>query len=106
MLSLAGHLGRTVAELEVTLGANELNEWIALAQQEPWGPYRLDTLATLGWSYSVMAAHLKDPAETARRISLPWWTERPADLVRQVTPEEMRLALLSLGAKPVERSDG
>jgi hypothetical protein len=26
--------------------------------------------------------------------------------VRQVTPEEMRLALLSLGAKPVERSDG
>lgn len=105
MMALAGHLGRTVAELEATLGAGELEEWIALAQEEPWGPFRQDVLATIGWSYAVMAPHLKDPADTAKKITLPWWKDRPAENVRQVTPEEMRLALLSLGAKPVE-SDG
>lgn len=106
-MALAGHLGRTVAELEATLGADELNDWITLAQVEPWGPFRLDTLATIGWQYQCMGPHLKDPAETARRITLPWWKDKkPGEEVRQVTPEEMRLALLALGAKPVETSDG
>lgn len=37
---LAGHLGRTVGELEETLSAREFVEWNAYFQIEPFGTHR------------------------------------------------------------------
>lgn len=45
--ALAGHLGRTVAELEQTLDAEEFGYWMALMGVEPWGDYRQDCLSAL-----------------------------------------------------------
>lgn len=33
-------MGKTVAELEATLGAAELDDWYAYWGEEPWGAYR------------------------------------------------------------------
>lgn len=42
MFRLAGHLGRTVGELEVSLSSHELSEWVAYAAIEPFGQGRAD----------------------------------------------------------------
>lgn len=42
MFRLAGHLGRTVGELEVSLSSRELSEWIAYSALEPFGQDRTD----------------------------------------------------------------
>ena len=47
IFALAGHLGRTVAELEATMDAEEFAEWALLLGIEPWGGARLDCLAAL-----------------------------------------------------------
>lgn len=55
LFMLAATLGRTVRELETTIGSDELAEWIALLAVEPWGPYRLDILHGMG-AYASSAA--------------------------------------------------
>ena len=40
MFRLALALGRTVAELQQTLSAAELVEWMAFYRIDPWGGYR------------------------------------------------------------------
>ena len=45
LFALAGYLGRTVAELEATISAEEFAEWAILQSIEPWGGGRLDVLA-------------------------------------------------------------
>lgn len=42
MFRLAGHLGRTVGELELSLSSRELSEWIAYSSFEPFGQGRSD----------------------------------------------------------------
>lgn len=42
MFKLAGHLGKTVSELEQTLTVSELNEWRAYDVIDPIGGYRTD----------------------------------------------------------------
>ena len=42
MFKLAGHLGKTVGELETTLTAHELAEWRAYDVIDPIGGYRMD----------------------------------------------------------------
>jgi hypothetical protein len=44
---LAGYLGKTVAELEATISAEEFTEWAILQSIEPWGGGRLDVLSAL-----------------------------------------------------------
>ncbi|AKI28268.1 phage tail assembly protein T [Moraxella catarrhalis] len=42
MFKLAGHLGKTVGELEATMSASELSEWLAYDRLDPIGGYRGD----------------------------------------------------------------
>ncbi|TWV81511.1 phage tail protein [Moraxella sp. VT-16-12] len=42
MFKLAGHLGKTVSELERTLTISELAEWRAYDEIDPIGGYRMD----------------------------------------------------------------
>lgn len=42
MFKLAGHLGKTVGELEQTLTMSELNEWRVYDVIDPIGSYRTD----------------------------------------------------------------
>lgn len=42
MFKLAGHLGKTVGELEQTLTMSELAEWRAYDEIDPIGSYRTD----------------------------------------------------------------
>lgn len=42
MFKLAGHLGKTVGELEQTLTVSELHEWRAYDVIDPIGAYRTD----------------------------------------------------------------
>tara|TARA_R110000803_G_scaffold43701_3_gene93020 strand:+ start:8564 stop:8896 length:333 start_codon:yes stop_codon:yes gene_type:complete len=44
---LAGHLGRTVAELQATMGIREFIEWAAYYKLNPFGPVRGDYQAAL-----------------------------------------------------------
>ena len=97
---MAETLGRTVAELEDTLGAGELAEWICLLNREPWGHFRTDSLAMTGWVYSMLAPNSEDPAAVMRKMKLPW-DKKPPQTVRQVSREEMIAALKSWGGKEV-----
>jgi hypothetical protein len=47
MFALAGHLGRTVAELEGSISVEEFVEWAMLQAIEPWGGSRLDVLSAM-----------------------------------------------------------
>ena len=47
MFKLAGHLGKTVAELSATLSIDELKEWRAFDRVDPIGGYRGDLQAAL-----------------------------------------------------------
>ena len=47
MFKLAGHLGKTVAELSATLSITEFNEWIAFDRVDPIGGYRGDLQAAI-----------------------------------------------------------
>jgi hypothetical protein len=47
MFRLALALGRTVAELQQTLSAAELVEWLAFYRIDPWGGYRADLGAAM-----------------------------------------------------------
>lgn len=45
LFKLAGHLGKTVGELEATMSASELSEWLAYDRLDPIGGYRGDIQA-------------------------------------------------------------
>lgn len=47
LFKLAGHLGKTVAELSRTLSITEFNEWIAFDRVDPIGGYRGDLQAAI-----------------------------------------------------------
>lgn len=71
--ALAGYLGRTVAELEATMDADEFGAWVALLGVEPWGGYRLDALSAMEQSATL--------APWAKKIKLadllPRWGQGP-----------------------------
>jgi hypothetical protein len=93
-------LGRTVRELEETLGAGELAEWLCLLNMEPWGPYRTDSLSMAGWVYSMMAPNSEDPGSVLKRMKLPWDRRKP-ETIRTVSKAEMIAALKSWGGREV-----
>jgi hypothetical protein len=97
----------TVAELSERMGAGELVEWLALRGIEPWGPYREDILATMGFSYTVAAPSAANPKKMIEGIRLPWWKDPAAgDGVQD--PEKLRAILVSWGGKlePRTQSNG
>ena len=95
----------TVAELSERMGAGELVEWLALRGIEPWGPYREDVLATMGFSYVVAAPSASDPKKLIEGIRLPWWKDQAAG---PQDPEKLRALLVSWGGKlePRAKSNG
>ena len=61
-------LGRTVGELEASLSAAELREWIAFYNIDPWGEQRADLrMARIAWA--VLQANSRQPiSEDALRL--------------------------------------
>jgi hypothetical protein len=54
IFALAGHLGKTVSEIEATMDASEFAEWCSLISIEPWGGARLDVLSAMQ-QYAALA---------------------------------------------------
>lgn len=98
----------TVAELSDRMGAGELAEWLALRGVEPWGPYREDVLATMGFSYMIAAPSASDPRKMIEGIRLPWWKGPAANEDGIQDPEKLRALLVSWGGKlePRAKSNG
>jgi hypothetical protein len=96
---LAAHLGMTVGELDIRMGAAEFAEWVALHQVEPWGAYRQDLLAAIV-SWAVAAPWSKEA-----KVSdfLPRFGEQERE---QATVEQVRARLLALGGKHGEPVEG
>lgn len=59
LFKLAGHLGKTVAELSETLSITEFNEWLAYDRVDPIGGYRGDLQAAV-IARSMAGGDLKD----------------------------------------------
>lgn len=97
-------MGRTVAELEATLGAGELAEWIWLLKHEPWGHYRSDLLAQSGWVYSVIGPNSSEPNAVVRGMGWPWPGVEPAGKP-EITNDQALAKLLALGGKLVKNAD-
>lgn len=85
----------TVEDLEGRMGSRELSEWMALLAVEPWGPYRADYHAAQA-SWASAAPWSKDA-----RLGdfLPRWGEAAEE--KELSPGDLRAALLALGAKEV-----
>ncbi len=92
----------TVGELGERMGAGEFAQWLALRRVEPWGPYRHDALATLGWSYLVAGPNVKDPGKLIGDIRLPWWDDK-GPKARDLSPEEFRRRLIAMGGQEIPR---
>lgn len=74
MFRLALALGRTVAELEATLDAREMAEWIAYDRLEPIGPDG-DRLIAANLCALTTAAHFKTRGKPRAADFLPWVAE-------------------------------
>lgn len=104
MFNLAATLGMTVRELGDRMGAAELAEWVALLQVEPWGPYRQDYHAAQA-AWASVAPWTKE----AKLVDFfPSWSESKTkgpggSEAVEVSPQEARAYLLSLGAVEVPR---
>jgi hypothetical protein len=97
----------TVAELSERMGSGELVEWLALRGIEPWGPYREDVLATMGYSYMIAGPSAAEPKKLIEGVRLPWWNNQEAK-AEESDPAKLRTYLLSLGGKlePRAKSNG
>lgn len=98
LFKLAKLMHRTVAELEATMGAGELAEWVALSRIDPWGDERADMLAMTGWVYSVIGPHAKDPGKLVRDMRLPW-VDGDTGGAKRVSPEDLRMMLEAWGMR-------
>jgi hypothetical protein len=61
LFRLALALGKTVGEIERTMSAYELREWMALSSLEPWGEVRADLRA------AVIAREVRTMLSTGRK---------------------------------------
>ncbi|ELA08733.1 hypothetical protein MOMA_09246 [Moraxella macacae 0408225] len=59
MFKLAGHLGKTVSELERTLSVHEFAEWQAYDRLDPFGGYRGDIQSALV-AHAIAGGKLSD----------------------------------------------
>lgn len=84
---LAGHLGRTVAELQQSMGAREFYGWLAFDRIEPLG-HRGDRFL-LAQLTTIVTNALRGKAQRAYRMDefIPWWkkaAQTPAAVVKGV----------------------
>lgn len=92
MFRLALALGCTVSELTARLSSKELVEWWAYSNLEPWGDRRADLRSAIQ-AYASAAPWSK----TAKVTDFLLDFEPAAE--RQMTVEEWRSYLISLGGK-------
>lgn len=93
LFRVAMALGRTVGELEETIGHAELLEWFAFYELEPWGAHIEDFRAALGpWVAARIAAGRK-----GRSVRLEDFMRRRAEHRRMATAEDI---LGALGVAP------
>ena len=87
--------------------ASELHEWSGMLHGEKpelWGHYR-ETALWLAQNMNILSApHAGDPGALIRRLDLPWRKPRAVENVQQVSPDQFRAFLMSIGANPVEAS--
>lgn len=83
-------LGKTVGELLATVGANELTEWAAFAEMEPFGAFVDDFRAGVPAAVTLNV-HRKRDAPTVGPLDLfPWHADpKPAAPARVESPEEI-----------------
>jgi hypothetical protein len=103
MYALAGHLGKTVREIEETMPAAEWNEWLHLLGDggDPWGHFRNESLFMYGLSNLIAAPHAAKPGEMIGDLKLPW-VKSKAPKVQEIGGDRLAAWLISAGAKVVE----
>lgn len=74
LFALAGHLGKTVRELESTMDSEELTEWAILQSIEPWGGARMDVLAAM-LQHAVLMPWVKNRINITDLV--PKWGREP-----------------------------
>ena len=74
--------------------AGEFMEWVGRLKDNPWGRHRTEQM------YLQMLIYLAagPSSKMVERVKLPW-VEGIPDRVREVTPEQMRAFLVSIGGK-------
>jgi|GEM_PF-6127886 len=106
MYALAGHLGKTVREIEETMPAAEWNEWLGLLGDDgdPWGHFRTDSLFLYGLSNLIAAPHAAKPGDMIGELRLPWVKKSGnTSNIREVSPAQMARMLIAAGASVVPR---
>lgn len=82
-------LGKTVGELEATVGNAELQEWFEFYRLEPWGYHIENFWAAMGpWIATRIAAGKK-----AGSVRLENFKHKPRGASKVATPEQVYAAL-------------
>jgi hypothetical protein len=96
LFDLAECLGKTVREIEDTMPASELSEWIARIPKNPWGKHRTESLHLQLMAQLVLAHNHSSPADLLRETRLPW-VKKPE---QKMSREQLKAFLISIGGKP------
>jgi|Laugrefa1bdmlbdn_1035148.scaffolds.fasta_scaffold08300_2 hypothetical protein len=83
----------TVREVE-RMPAGEFMEWTARLKDHPWGRHRTEQM----YLQLIMYLAAGPSAKLLEQARLPWVKAKPD--VREVSPDQMRSFLMSIGAKP------
>lgn len=105
---LARSLGRTLAELEATIGANEYAHWLALYRVEPWGEDRGDF--RMASEMALLAESNRNRKKRIRPFSpvdfLPeWWGSHASPSEQQAEPGISLLAKFAALTAGMETHD-
>lgn len=90
---LAGHLSKTVAEIEDTMSNREFMEWVAFSRIEPIGGARLDFAA--GQIQATTAACLSSSKHKLSDFVIDWTREK----AQAQTPAMMAAVLMQVVSK-------
>lgn len=89
-------MGKTIAELETTLGASELDDWYSYWSEEPWGAWRDNVHAGL-----IAAACLSPYQKPGHRVTHEDFMLKSADK-RRADDTAQSLDWLTAVAKKVK----
>jgi len=94
VFDLAEALGKTAREIE-RMPAGEFMEWTGRLKDTPWGRYRTEHLHL----QLLMFLAAGPSPKMIDMVKLPW-IKGKAENIKEVSAEEMRAFLMSIGGKP------
>lgn len=74
--------------------AGEFMEWVDRLKSNPWGRHRTEQM----FLQLLVFLAAGPSSKMLERVKLPW--VEGVDRVRQVTPDQMRAFLMSIGGRP------